>query len=104
MGRQIVKQPDGKFAIWSSVVDDFVVVDCADVNEIIESIMDDARRDITTAATEVVAKLERGEKPYYQHTKSFDQCIEIIREVHGDDHVNEVMKEFGFDLTEGDES
>ena len=27
MARQIVKQPNGKFACWSSVVDDFIIKD-----------------------------------------------------------------------------
>ena len=96
MGMQIVQQPDGKYAIWSSVVDDFVIVDCDAVEEIIEAIVQDARRDITTAVENVVGKLNRGEKPYYQHTKTFHECLAIIREVHGQDHEMEVLKEFDF--------
>ena len=101
MGRQIVKQPDGKFAIWSSVVDDFVIIDCDGVPELIDAIVEDARRDITRTVESVVEKLAAGEKPYYQHTKTFDECMEIIKEVHGEDHADEVRKSFGVD-TEGE--
>ena len=85
MGRQIVKQPDGKYAIWSSVVDDFVVVDCENAAEIIDVLVEDSRREIERYVLQVLAQLDSGEEPYHQFTRSFSDCIEIIREVHGDD-------------------
>jgi len=33
MGRQVVKQPDGNFAIWSSVVDDFILGDATRLDD-----------------------------------------------------------------------
>ena len=100
MGRQIVKQPNGKYAIWSSVVDDFVIIECADAAEIIEALVEDARADISRSVNDVIAKLHAGQKPYYQHTKTFADCMEIIREVHGESRVGEVMREFSVDRTE----
>ena len=38
MSRQIIKQPNGKYALFSSVVDDFVLID-ADPNEIVEELV-----------------------------------------------------------------
>lgn len=35
MGHQIIKQPDGRYLVWSTIVDDIVVYD-ADREEIIE--------------------------------------------------------------------
>ena len=103
MGRQIVRQPDGKFAIWSSVVDDFVIVDCDGIPEIIDAIVEDAKRDITKAVHDVVGKLNRGEKPYYNHTKTFGKCMELIREVHGPEYEAVVLSEFAFsDAKKGD--
>jgi len=85
MGRQIVKQPDGKYAIWSSVVDDFVVVDCENAAEIIDVMVEDSRRDIESNVLRVLAQLDRCENPYHQFTKTFSECLELIREIHGDD-------------------
>ena len=84
MGTQIVKQPNGKYALWSSIVDDFTLLD-ADANDIIESFVDDFRRRCTADVNRVIAELERGGSPYHQFTKSFDDCLAIIKEVHGND-------------------
>lgn len=84
MGRQIVEQPDGKYAIWSSIVDDFVVVDCENASEIIDVMVEDARRDIERNVLRVLAQLDSGEKPYHQFTNTFSECLERIREIHGD--------------------
>ena len=35
MGRQIIEQPNGKYAIWSTIVDDFILEDIT-VEEYIE--------------------------------------------------------------------
>jgi len=93
MGKQIVQQPNGKFALWSSVVDDFTVVDYENAEEIIDDFVEESRRELTAKINGIIAALDRGEKPYYQFTKSFDDCIELIREIHGDDA--ESLKHFG---------
>ena len=83
MGKQIVIQPSGKYAIWSSVVDDFVCVDCENETEVIEYFLECERENIVCAVNDKIQRLKQGEKPYNQFTKSFDECIEIIRELHG---------------------
>jgi predicted DNA-binding protein YlxM (UPF0122 family) len=87
MGKQIVKQPNGKFAIWSSVIDDFVFVD-ASVDEIIEDMVASSRRQIDEHVRKVVDMLERGEKPCHQFTKSFAECVDLIKTVHGEGSVS----------------
>ena len=85
MGQQIVQQPDGKYAIWSSVVDDFVVVDCENAEEVVDVMAEDSRREIDKHVRRVLEQLASGGRPYHQFTKTFGECLEIIREVHGDD-------------------
>ena len=41
MGHQIIKQPDGKYLIWSTIVDDIIVYD-ADREEVIEYFIEKA--------------------------------------------------------------
>ena len=84
MGTQIVKQPNGKYALWSSVVDDFTLLD-ADASDIIDSLVDDFRTRTVANVNRVIAELERGGNPYLQFTKSFDECLAIIKELHGND-------------------
>ena len=83
MGRQIVKQPDGKYAVWSSVVDDFILVN-VEVCEIIEEFAEWERQKLIERINSIVDALERGDKPY-QFTQSYDECVALIREHHGDD-------------------
>lgn len=92
MSQQIVQQPDGKFAIWSSVVDNFILVDAENAQEIIDELVEDARQSITAKVNDIITALHRGDKPYHQSTKSFDDCIALIREIHGDD--TETLKHF----------
>ena len=82
MSRQIVKQPDGRYAVWSTVVDGFVLTD-ATPEDIIEDWVNQYRQEITSSVLHIIELLERGEKPYYQFTLSFDDCLKTIREVHG---------------------
>ncbi len=76
MSQQIVKQPDGMYAIWSTVIDDFVVVD-ATKEEIIREFMEAERERVAARVNDIIAKLERGEKPYHQFTKTFQRLMEL---------------------------
>lgn len=84
MSNRIVKQPNGKFAIWSTIVDDFTFVDMEPQDIIDEWAKKEVDR-LSESVTRIVAELERGEKPYAQFTESFDECVEFIRLQHGDD-------------------
>jgi len=90
MGQQIIKQPNGKYAVWSSVVDNFIIVD-ATPEEIIEYRVADSREEITDRVNNTIEKLERGEKPSFQFTKSWEEAVEIIEDLHGAE--NETLKE-----------
>lgn len=82
MGKQIIKQPNGKYCIFSSIVDNVTHYDMT-VEEIIEEWVNDAKNDITEKVKCIVSKLENGEQPYYQFTHSYDDMIAIIKEIHG---------------------
>ncbi len=81
MARQIIKQPDGRYAIFSSVVDDFILLN-ATPQDIIDDYVVDCRTLIADKVAEVVAALDRGEKPYYDLTKTFDEAVRIVRSEH----------------------
>lgn len=83
MGHQIVKQPNGKYAIWSTVVDDFICIDCENQQELVDEFMDYEKRRIESNVARIVADLEAGRNPYLQFTKSFRECVGTIEQTHG---------------------
>jgi len=79
MGHQIIKQPNGKYAVWSSVVDHFVMIN-ATPEDIIEDRVLDSRE---------IDKLEKGEDFFFG--KSWEEAIETIKDIHGE--ADETLKE-----------
>ena len=73
MGLQIIKQPDGLFAIWSTVVDNFVDRDLGKC-EVWEYFGHKAYGEAVEHAQRVMEQLERGEKPYFQFTMTWEQA------------------------------
>lgn len=82
MGHQIIKQPNGKYAIWSDVVDHFILVHC-DEQDIVDYYVEKQTKSLKENVAEEIAALERGEKPHAQFTKTFEEALDWIREVHG---------------------
>ncbi len=91
MGKQIIEQPNGKYAVWSSNVDNFICYDCTR-EELIEGFMEEARRDIEKNVDDVLEKLRCGERPYYQFTKTLEEAIEKGRIIHGVREASKVKK------------
>lgn len=91
MGRQIIKQPSGKFGVWSSVVDDFIYLNC-DRDDLVNFFVDEKKKEIEKQVDEIINKLGKGEKPYFQFTESWEGALETIEERHGKRHLNSVLK------------
>ncbi|KKL68543.1 hypothetical protein LCGC14_2123910 [marine sediment metagenome] len=87
MGQQIIKQPNGKYALWSSVVDDFTLID-ATRDQIIEEFVERAEREIVRLRVNVAKtldKIDAAEPAYMQFTLSFDEAVAFVRHTKGDD-------------------
>lgn len=82
MKGQIIKQPNGKYCVFSSVVDDFIYVN-ATKQEIIKGMVEDYTKEVTDKVNKVCKQLEKNEKPYYQFTMSFKDSIKLITKQHG---------------------
>ena len=82
MGQQIIRQPDGQYALWSSVVDSFVLID-ADPEGIIEYWIEQEEKRLRERVAEIVASLEAGGKPYHQFTMSWHEALARHEQVHG---------------------
>lgn len=75
----IVKQPNGKYAIWSTICDNFIATDCSR-EELIEELVADERARITIEVDDFIS----GKKPRTQFSMSFEECLETIEAVHGE--------------------
>jgi hypothetical protein len=82
MGNQIIKQPNGKYAVFSSVVDDFVFYN-ATPKDLIDYFAKHEVEKITQFVEETVKGIDKGTKPYFQFTMTWDEAVETARQVHG---------------------
>jgi len=84
MGKQIIRQPSGKYAVWSSIVDHFVVVGATPQeieNYYAEQVC--SRAEAKEHVSETISRLDNGGEPYHQFTKSWDEALAWIFCVHG---------------------
>jgi hypothetical protein len=80
MAHQIVKQPNGLYAIWSTVVDNFIVYD-ATPEEIIAEEQVEMHERIAKQVRQAIADLESGVECTGYRT--FEERVETIKAVHG---------------------
>lgn len=83
MSEQIIIQPNGKYAIWSTIVDDFTYINVSSEDELIEIFLHREKQNIIRRVNDIIKKLKNKEKPYYQFTNTFEECIDIIKDIHG---------------------
>lgn len=82
MAWQIIKQPDGKFCVYSTVVDHFVYTDLSE-SQVTEVYKDEWGRNGVDFAERVIESLANGGQPYSQFTQSFDEAVAWIKKLHG---------------------
>lgn len=82
---QIIKQPNGKYCIFNSVVDNITYYDMTADEIINDSSMPERVR-------RAIDELEEGGKPYFQFTLTFDEMLERIKQVHGRDELDRVIE------------
>lgn len=74
MGNQIIRQPDDRYAVFSSVVDGWIVYD-ATRDEIVEHFAERAANDARRSATRLLDLLDSNERrPFGQFTLTFDDA------------------------------
>lgn len=79
----IVRQPTGKYAVWSDVVDDFIMIHCTR-EEIIADRVETATKEITERVNKDCDSLDKGGKPYFQFTMTWDEALKMRKEMHPD--------------------
>lgn len=92
MGRQVIKQPDDKYAVWSSMVDNFILINCQE-QDIVNFYCEEYRRDLIPVIRDQIKAIDRNEKPHFQFTMTWDEALDTIRDTHGSASVEELKKE-----------
>ena len=92
MSEQIIKQPDGQYAVWSTVVDAFILID-ATAQDIVDYRVDEYRQQQTKQVDRIINALNAGDRPYYQFTMTFDEALRRYNEVHGSTVTLEWLRE-----------
>jgi len=74
MGQQIIRQPDGLYAIFSSVVDSWIVYD-ATRQDVIDYFAEQAAEDARRSAARILDLVDEDpRKAYYQFTMTFEEA------------------------------
>ena len=74
MARQIIKQPDGFYAEYSSIVDEFVIWN-ATKEQIIEEREKEAAAEARRNAEKIFTTLDAGEDPYYKMGLTWKEAL-----------------------------
>ena len=76
--QQIIKQSNGKYCLYSSVMGDVVLWD-ATPDDILNEWVNSYRIEMSQKIKRITESLDDNEKPYYQFTISFEDVIEDLK-------------------------
>lgn len=92
MPHAIVQQPNGKFAIWSTIVDDFVLLDATAPEAVCEEIDNLRGRGYPHNEWEAMGKemenIGRTGRAF-DWAPTWDEALKTVRELHGEDVANQ---------------
>jgi hypothetical protein len=91
MSKQIIKQPNGKYCVFSSISDNIIGYNC-DREEIIAWFVKEQKEKITKSINDICNSLDNGERPYLQFTENFEEMLETIRIMHGQKEVDKILE------------
>ena len=91
MARQIIKQPNGKFCIFSSVCDNVTYYDMEE-QEIIDLWAEESKKDIEKDVKKIISDLNNGGKPYRCHTMTYEGMLEEVKDIHGKREFEKIKK------------
>jgi len=89
MAGQIIKQPNGKYCIFSSIVDDIVHYNMTP-EEIIEVWVEEYKVEIIEKVNKIITELNEDRKPYHQFTNTYEEMLNIIEGVHGEGYTHDI--------------
>lgn len=89
MAEQIIQQPDGKYCVYTTIVDNITEYNLSR-DEVLQRAGNTPYDKFRMKR--IVDMLDAGEKPYYQFTKTYEQILEWVKEVHGSEEVADLRR------------
>jgi hypothetical protein len=85
MGNQIIKQPDGLFAVFSTSTETITVYDATE-DELVEMVAEEAAERARRSVRDTIAKVNSGDPraAYFQFTMTWEEALKDDREHGGD--------------------
>jgi len=94
MGSVIVKQPDDQYAMFSSVVDNFIYTD-ADAEGLAVELAQEAYKRTYEAIMKRIARIDEGQaERFFGEPMTWDACISTISWRGGSDGLREIAEYF----------
>jgi len=91
MGQQIIKQPNGKYCLFSSIVDTVTYYNMTK-EEIVEVWTENARKEFEQKVNDITEKLDKGKNPYFQFTLDYESMLQTILEIHNADEMENIKQ------------
>jgi len=92
MSWQIIKQPNDKYCIYSSILDNIIYYGL-DRDGLIDAFLEANKISFTKMVDGVIEQLETGKiKPYMQFTMDYKEALATILVIHGQEEHDEVKK------------
>lgn len=82
MSRQIIKQPDGNWCMFSTIIDD-VIVENLTKEEMVNYVVEEKMHFVKAECEELIEAIESGGKPYFQFQMDYSEMKKLIKEIHG---------------------
>lgn len=87
MANQIIRQPDGRYCLFSSVTDNVTYFNLTRA-ELINIYTNKLKDDLNT----LIDKIDNKEKVYAQDTMNYTDMIKEIEEIHGIEEADKVIE------------
>jgi hypothetical protein len=91
MGNQIIKQPNGKYCIFISIVDSVTYYNMTE-NELIKVSVKEAKSTIVKEVKVIINQLKKGEKPYHQFTMNYEEMLQEIKTIINEKEMLEIKE------------
>lgn len=95
MGWRVVKQDDSKYAIWSTMLDGFIIIN-ASKEEIIEEFKKKWKKKMKRDLEDLKESIDEinnctGGYIKYQSNYSFEEYLDMIKDIHGKDEYQKYL-------------
>lgn len=93
MSHQVIKQPNGRYCVFSSIVDNFILINCTK-QDLVDYYMEKETENVKNAVDRMVSRAE-GKTPPNQFTKTYDEALKFIGEIHGKEELDRLKEKYG---------